>query len=93
MTEISSPFPAVWELNFLYWESVDAVKTDGFMDDLNSQQFSLEAVMYLQWLSIYFTVLIQRTAVSDPEEMELHLPVSKNVAPIGPKRIPFILTN
>lgn len=37
MTEISSSFPAVWELNFLYWESVDAVKTDGFMDDLNSQ--------------------------------------------------------
>lgn len=47
MIEISSSFPAAWETNFLYWESVDAVKTDGFMDDLNSHKFTLEAVTYL----------------------------------------------
>lgn len=46
LIEISSLFPDVWEVDFLYWESSDAVKTDGFMDDLNSQKFSLEAAMY-----------------------------------------------
>lgn len=36
LIEISYFFPDVWEVDFLYWELSDAVKTDGFMDDLNS---------------------------------------------------------
>lgn len=37
LTEISSSLPAVLEVDFLYWGSDDAVKTDEFMDNLNSQ--------------------------------------------------------
>lgn len=42
LIEISSSFPDVWEVDFLYWESVDAVKTDGFMDDFNSHSSALK---------------------------------------------------
>lgn len=28
LIEVSSLFPDVWEVDFLYWESSDAVKTD-----------------------------------------------------------------
>lgn len=37
LTEISFQLPAGWEVGFLFWGSVDAVRTDGFMDNLNSQ--------------------------------------------------------
>lgn len=37
LTEICFQSPAGWEVDFLFQGSVDAVRTNGFTDNLNSQ--------------------------------------------------------